>query len=163
AAGADATVVLPEYRYDGDTYKGVSLVQVAALHGHVEVVGPLVRAGAHLDHQTTDWHYKGSTALHLTVRHHDHPEMLRQLAALGLNVDTTNERGYTALHWAARWGRAGCVEALLQLDSPPNLDKRNNAGNTPLMVAKKKHAGECMRILISAGADASFNLNEFVK
>ena len=93
AAGADATAVLPEYRYDGRTYEGVNLVQVAALHGHVAVVGPLVRAGAHLDHQTTGGDLKGSTALHLTVLHHDHPEMLRQLAALGLNVDTTNHYG----------------------------------------------------------------------
>ncbi|CAL4074830.1 unnamed protein product, partial [Meganyctiphanes norvegica] len=89
-AGADASVVLPEYQYSKNTYRDLNLVQVAALEDQVEMVGPLVAAGARLDHQTSNYPYH--TALHLAARH-DHPEMLHQLVPLGLHVDTTDNDG----------------------------------------------------------------------
>ncbi|CAL4122382.1 unnamed protein product [Meganyctiphanes norvegica] len=145
AVGADATVVLPKYRLD----ENVNLICVAAKEGRAEVIATLHAAGACLNHQTKN----RSNPLFIAASS-GHDNVLRELGLLGVYVDTTSPNGgYTALHWAANSGHHRCVKQLLIMDAC--VDAMDSTQRTPLMWAIGKDQVECVRILVSAGADTS--------
>lgn len=67
------------------------------------------------------------------------------------NVDGADERGWTALHWAAAKPSLGCAQILLAGKADPN--KKNNDGESPLHLAAKVGNIEVQRLLIKSGAD----------
>ncbi|MCR4264900.1 ankyrin repeat domain-containing protein [Nitratireductor sp. ZSWI3] len=85
-------------------------------------------------------------------------DQLRAEIASGADPKAVDEEGNTVLHWAARNGGDACVELLLEQE--PDLDARNDDGETPLMKAAISSASaegalRSVQLLIDAGADAS--------
>jgi hypothetical protein len=77
-------------------------------------------------------------------------QFLRQLAASG--------RIATALGEAARFGHAEHVHELLQTGADPNA--RDDAGNTPLMLAASGGNVKAIRLLIDAGGEVNSQGNQ---
>ena len=63
-----------------------------------------------------------------------------------------DEKTHTALHWAAKCGRAGDIEALMAAGAPLNA-KTEPAGVTPLIYAASEGWDDCVQLLLAAGAD----------
>jgi len=78
---------------------------------------------------------------------------IRALVAKGVDPDGTDERGITPLMWAARSGRVGSIEALVQ--GGAQLDRRDTHVNgwTPLMHAIHKGQAAAVKRLLELGAD----------
>jgi hypothetical protein len=60
----------------------------------------------------------------------------------------------TALHAATEYGHASCLEALLDVRAA--VDVADGEGNTPLIVAARVHAHDCVQVLLSHGAGSDF-------
>ena len=85
---------------------GFSAVNLAAIQGHVEVVGRILDA-------SKDYYEKGYTALHLAVQS-DLLELDQQLLLLPSTVvDARDADGQTALHLAAQDGRSSLLRSLI--------------------------------------------------
>ena len=69
----------------------------------------------------------------------------------GANVNKTDNRGYTALLYAAQSGNAYLVEVLLESGSDPN--KGNTFGITPVQAAVENSFNKCLELLILSGGD----------
>ena len=74
------------------------------------------------------------------------------------DIDAVDERGWTALHRAAKKGNVNEVERLLAAGA--NVDVRTAAwsagftrGSTPLVVATRSKHFDIMRLLLDRGAD----------
>ena len=63
-----------------------------------------------------------------------------------------DEKTHTALHWAAKCGRADDIEALTAAGAPLNA-KTKPAGVTPLIYAASEGWDDCVQLLLAAGAD----------
>ena len=60
----------------------------------------------------------------------------------------------SALHAATEYGHASCLEAVL--DACATVDVADGEGNTPLIVAARAHAHDCVQVLLSHGAGSDF-------
>ena len=74
----------------------------------------------------------------------------------GVDVDTPQGDGATALHWAAHWNDLGTVDRLI--DAGANVDAANELGATPLWVACASRNTGVVQRLLAAGADANDGL-----
>uniref|UniRef100_A0A6U5XLL6 Uncharacterized protein n=1 Tax=Guillardia theta TaxID=55529 RepID=A0A6U5XLL6_GUITH len=79
------------------------------------------------------------------------PEMVRILVNGQADINYTNSRKETALHFAAQKNRMECLKILMK--ERPNLDIQNVDGHTPLMVAAKAGYSEPVKYLVDNGAD----------
>ena len=80
-------------------------------------------------------------------------EGVHQLLAAGADVNAQDQRGWTALHFAAQ---ANAVEITnLLLHCKARVEIEDKAGNTSLFTAtfNSKGSGEIIRLLRAAGAD----------
>ena len=80
-----------------------------------------------------------------------HVEVGRALLALGVNKNSQNKSGVTALMRAARGGHVGIVRLLLDARAEMNLQDRS--GQTALMHACSQGHVETVRLLLVAGFD----------
>ena len=71
--------------------------------------------------------------------------------AVGADVNTTNKKGLTALHFAASAGSYDMVRCLLHHDA--DIEARDKRGETPLMKAVQNDQSIIVQILSDAGAD----------
>lgn len=78
---------------------------------------------------------------------------VERLVAAGVPVGTRDRYGLTALHYAALYGRAGALTALLRGPGAA-VDARSASGTTPLHHAARAGHDACVRALLAAGADA---------
>jgi len=76
----------------------------------------------------------------------------------GARLDAVDDRAHTALHWAARWGRAVDVKALVAAGAP--LNTKTKAGVTPLIYAASDGWDVCVPLLLEAGADHTVATNK---
>ena len=74
----------------------------------------------------------------------------------GVDVDTPQGDGATALHWAARWNDLRAVNRLLEAGA--DVDAANELGATPLWVACASRNTEVVERLLAAGANANRGL-----
>lgn len=74
--------------------------------------------------------------------------------AAGVDVNTANEDGMTALHAAACWGHVPVLRALLAAGADPNV-REGNTRETPLQAAAGRGHFEAARLLLAAGADVN--------
>jgi len=77
---------------------------------------------------------------------------LQSLAEGGADINVRGERGYTALHWAARQNQKEAVTLLL--DTGADINARTaESGWTPLHIASMQSNKDVSEILIARGAD----------
>ncbi|MEB3197876.1 MAG: ankyrin repeat domain-containing protein [Candidatus Sericytochromatia bacterium] len=84
---------------------------------------------------------------------HGDVNQVRALIANGADLNARDAEGYTALTWAAQFGRAPVVEYLLARHAQPNVVDR--WGYTPLMWALQQGHTPTAALLLSRGANPS--------
>jgi uncharacterized protein len=80
----------------------------------------------------------------------DHAAILTLLSHR-ININATDPEGETALFWAAHWGDAEAVDALVRAGAKPNIASRY--GLTPLWEAAQRGDAVIVGKLLKAGAD----------
>jgi ankyrin repeat protein len=78
---------------------------------------------------------------------------VRALAGAGAAVDAPGAAGFTALDWAARYGRVGAIEALVAAGADPDGPDNGFNGWTPIMHAVHKGQAAAVDKLLALGAD----------
>ena len=79
------------------------------------------------------------------------PETARALIDQGVDVDTPQADGATALAWAAHWDDPAMAELLLRAGA--TVDIANDLGVTPLMLASENGSAPMVELLLRAGAN----------
>lgn len=73
------------------------------------------------------------------------------LQAPGVDVNMTDQDGFTALHWAAWSGMPYCCFTLVQAGL--DINAKENNGYTPLMLAAMRGNADTVELLLRLGAD----------
>uniref|UniRef100_A0A7S0N7J7 Uncharacterized protein n=1 Tax=Cryptomonas curvata TaxID=233186 RepID=A0A7S0N7J7_9CRYP len=76
-------------------------------------------------------------------------------AGADVNARMENEMGFTAINQAAYFGNATCIIQLLKHKADPCVVDRSGA--TPLFAAAQNGELECIKVLLKAGADRTFD------
>ncbi len=137
--------------------KGETPLCLAVIGGHVPIISTLLSHNADIEVRTK----KGLTPL-LCARENvstSRINVMRALLSAGANIDAKDENGDTALHQAVSLNRPDWVTLLLSFT--PNLELRNNVGQTPLLRAVDfaplsyvEKTLETVQLLLAAGANA---------
>ncbi|KAE8679004.1 FH protein interacting protein FIP2-like [Hibiscus syriacus] len=112
---------------------GKTAYDVAAAHGHVRLFDAL-KLGDNFCLAAR----KGRT------------DAVKILIEKGIDIDSRDEDGYTALHCAVESGHAEVVELLVKKGA--DVESRTNKGVKPLQIADSLHYAGISRILIHGGA-----------
>jgi len=91
----------------------------------------------------------------LSAAEQERPGLIRLLLAHGASPDAADAMGWTALHYAARYGPALSVQLLL--DSGANPNSCELCGRTPVFFARKP---QVLQALLDGGAGADVADNE---
>ena len=126
--------------------RGMEPLAMAAAHGNVGVIAPLVAAGAGVNSCSS---ICGRTALHRAATG-GHVEVLTALLEKGATVGAATFEGATALHLAAGRGHAEACKVLI--DGGAQVDVPDLGGLTPLMAACQGGHVDACSILLDAGA-----------
>jgi ankyrin repeat protein len=78
---------------------------------------------------------------------------LQSFLSNGVNVDVTDDEGYTPLMSAACRGQVGAMK--MMLDNGAKLDESNLYGLTPLMSASANGYVQAVKLLLERGADVN--------
>lgn len=140
AAGAD--VNRPGKQFEAPLYE-------AAHQGGDPMVSLLLAHGAEVNYQSiaNDW-----TPLMIAVAE-KHASTAALLIQAGANVNLTNEKGRTALMFAAFYGSVPITEMLLRNGANPNVIPNDKEGKTALMAAASKGYTEVVELLLKYNAD----------
>jgi cytohesin len=149
---------------------------VAAESGSEECVRLLVSAGADKAARTGDghqpWHLAVNSRLarlllpdgldakervHVAAAVGDEAALRALLSAKPAAARERDERGYTALHYAAKNGEAACVR--VALDAGSDKDARTHGLETPLHFAALNGHAECVALLLRTGAEIQAKLD----
>ncbi|MHC4142687.1 MAG: ankyrin repeat domain-containing protein [Planctomycetota bacterium] len=129
------------------------LLNLAARHGQVEVMGVLVEAGA----KPTATDKRGRTPLMAAVQSR-RPEAIRFLIDHGADVNARDQLQGTALVRAAgSFGNFESVQVLLSAGADVNVQDKN--GMTPLMWAARWGDAQRVDALVKAGATVTVRDN----
>jgi hypothetical protein len=126
---------------------GVQPIHWASLYGHRGVVELLVARGADLRASG-----RLGTALHAAA-FGGQVELVRWLAAQGLDPNAPAEDAPPLLAVAIRRGNLPLVEALLDVGASPRLADPD--GNSPLLLAASASLEPAVKLLLAKGADVS--------
>uniref|UniRef100_A0A6I8QVC7 ArfGAP with SH3 domain, ankyrin repeat and PH domain 2 n=1 Tax=Xenopus tropicalis TaxID=8364 RepID=A0A6I8QVC7_XENTR len=107
-------------------------------------------------------HEQGETALHLAVRSVDRNSLhiVDFLVQNSGNLDKQTAKGSTALHYCCLTDNAECLKLLLR--GKASTDIANDAGETPLDIAKRLKHAQCEDLLIQA-MNGRFNAHVHVE
>lgn len=107
-------------------------------------------------------HEPGETVLHLAVRMVDRNSLhiVDFLAQNSSNLDTQTTRGSTALHYCSLTDNSECLKLLLR--GRASTDILNEAGETPLDIAKRLRHHHCEELLTQAQT-GKFNVHVHVE
>jgi ankyrin repeat protein len=103
----------------------------------------------------TSVHAAASDLLVEAAKAQDRAAMIA-LIKQGADVNTPQQDGATALHWAAHWNDIEMARALL--DAKARIDVANDYGVTPLSIACADAGGAFVKLLLEAGADPNGGL-----
>jgi len=141
---------------------GKTCFHLAALSGEVELVDLLLQAGV----RAYDVDSAGNAALVLSIWSRNFAFAFRLLEVLtvsGLSaaeradyVNRAGELGRSATHWAALHGAVSLLDALsLAVDGCLDLEVRDVAGDTPLLLAAKADRVDALRWLVGRNCDVN--------
>ena len=108
-----------------DPATGMTVLMLAALHGHDDIVLLLCKGATHRDLHRTDSH--GNSALMLAAGA-GHADVMTLLLDRGATVDQEDRHGNTALMQLAARGQIGIMQRLIDAGADPA--HRNHAGQT---------------------------------
>ena len=96
----------------------------------------------------------GRTPLYLAVSAiHNSADMVAWLLTLGIDVNETEQNGFSPLFWAAFKGDTRVVELLIE--NGADVDSKSHDGRTPLYVAAEKEFSDIAFLLIRHGANVN--------
>jgi ankyrin repeat protein len=128
---------------------GVTALSLACTNGSAAMVGLLLDAGADPNGSLPG----GETPL-MTAARTGSLESVKALLSRGAAVDAKDEnRGQTALMWAAAEGHAPVVQELIAAKA--DFRTRLPSGFTPLLFAVREGRLPVVRVLLEAGADVN--------
>lgn len=126
----------------------LSVIHIAAMAGHVQVVEILLSYGAYKEMKSLA---SRRTPLHLAVEA-GHVAMVRYLLDMGTDIAASDPRSGQAIHLAARCGSTEMLSLLL--DRGAAIDSAMFNGDQPLHVASQHpDRANVIRLLCSQGAD----------
>lgn len=128
-------------------FKEGTAMHIAAQYGKLEVIKVLAEAGAKVD-SLNNVH---ATPL-LVAAAFDKWACVRELLALGADVNEPDREGQPALHYAAKRGFYNTMTALLTSTSL-DVDIQNKYGGSALMAACEKGTAGTVGLLVKRGAD----------
>uniref|UniRef100_A0A674NNU7 ArfGAP with SH3 domain, ankyrin repeat and PH domain 2b n=1 Tax=Takifugu rubripes TaxID=31033 RepID=A0A674NNU7_TAKRU len=107
-------------------------------------------------------HEPGETALHLAVRMGDRNSLhiVDFLAQNSANLDKQTDRGSTALHYCCLMDNSECLKLLLR--GKASMSIANEAGETPLDIAKRLQHSRCEELLTQVQT-GKFNVHVHVE
>ncbi len=121
----------------------------AAQFGRLDVAESILAADPGLvGHRDDD----GYSALHRAA-YSGHESACRLLLSMGADPAATTKEGWTPLHSACHWGRAGCAEVLLA-DAATPVNATTRGGQTPLHLAAAcggRDASGALQVLLTCG------------
>ncbi|XP_078083839.1 ankyrin and armadillo repeat-containing protein [Mustelus asterias] len=133
---------------------GYSLVHHAAIHNHVSIVCQLTTIHLKVNKRRSDkLQNLGPTSLHMAAKCGS-LGVLTCLLALRADHTSVDERGWTAMHFAAFYDNVSCIRALYRRD-PKFLELETSAEyhSTPLLLAAMAGAFDALQYLLSLGAN----------
>lgn len=125
---------------------GQTALHWASVRGSLACIETLLRGGA--DPGLPD--NRGYTPCHVAAQYGQTAVLYHLALKWGVDCDTADHDGRTALHWAAYKGFADSVRLLLVLDARHALPDKE--GCTPLHWAAIKGNGEACTVLVQGGA-----------
>ncbi len=138
-------------RIDATDQLGRTPLFYAAMYNHVNVLNWLRKSGAEISRRDG----RGETALHVAASRF-RKESVAWLVSAGVEVNAASADGSTPLHLVASTGpeapevdRLAASVAKVLLDKGANSTVRNEAGLTPIELAKRKNRQELMSVLMS--------------
>jgi ankyrin repeat protein len=134
---------------------GRTPLSAACEQGRKAVVELLLQHGADFRVTVEAGPFRGLTVLMIAV-HNGHADIAKLLLARGADVHAVDQRGRSALIYAAaaQSNRAALVKLLLQHGA--NLEHRAEmGGETALLSAVVSGDAECTQLLVDAGADVN--------
>lgn len=132
---------------------GWTLLMWVATRGKAETVKALLAAGANAWATSPD----GCTVLICGARNSVDPDVLTTLLASGLGsqLQAADSDGATALMWAAKFGSAANVRALLAAGADVSAVDGNRKNALFWAVEREDNEVEALQVLLAAGADAN--------
>jgi len=115
----------------------------AARNGHIDTADLLLSSGASLQHLLA-----GNPSVFHEVIQGGNDEMIKFLVKKGLDVNTEDTEGKTALHYAAAAGKGKTVALLVAQGADAN--KRDQEGKAPLDEAAGEGTGEAVEALLQS-------------
>ena len=128
-------------------FLGWTVLHHAARHGRAALVARLLAAGAERDPLTDH----GESALCMAVFNGD-TATFEALLASGADVNAHRDRGWLPLHAAAAAGRSDLARALLARGADLRPAVGDRASPVLNLAAAARDDGECLRLLVEAGA-----------
>ncbi|XP_062523261.1 26S proteasome non-ATPase regulatory subunit 10-like isoform X2 [Corticium candelabrum] len=119
----------------------------ACEYGHKAVIELLLKRGAAINEATSP---DGSTALIIVIKRGFREDLLELLLLRGADINKKDNKGLTAMHWAAMINSSSVVNRLMRYGA--TVDIADNEGCTPLWYAACNVQLDCIRRLLSLGA-----------
>jgi len=128
-----------------------TLLQYAAIHGYIDIVHELIKAGAVIYADHPECSNFASAAL-IGASRGGHVDVVRALIKAGANVNHA-DRGDTALIGASEGGHADMVKELIKTGA--NVNYAGRGGSTALIGASRGGHVDVVRVLTKAGANVN--------
>lgn len=132
---------------------------MTALHYAAETADPLssakiallLQAGANVDATSKE----GRTPLMLAALNSSDASPVETLLGAGADPTLRDDRGFTPLHWAIHWGQRMPNHFAIYrlLEKGAEVNRANDAGWTPLMMACRRSDSKIVALLLGRGAD----------
>ena len=134
---------------EGPDGRGITPLTRAVLDGHAQIAQILISRGAYTKKIRP---LTGATLLMIAAQK-GYGDIVKLLLEAGLEMDTADSRGMTALYHAVVQGHVNAVSELLQHARVKINQALLPSGETPLLVAAEHDQAAIVNLLVSLGAE----------